>query len=63
MEPFPKKKLRMPREIKVVNVDIKYLYCCSAPDVKGLGPWIIASDVCDYGYLQECEGTDGGNVV
>ena len=61
MEPFPKKKFKKSKEIRVVSVDIELLCCCSVPDVKGLGPW-IACDVCDQWYLQQCEGVNGSKI-
>ena len=45
MEPFPKKILKTPKEIKIVSVDIDLFCCCSVPDVKGLGPWIALMSV------------------
>ena len=61
MEPFPKKKFKKSKEIRVVSVDIELLCCCSVPNVKGLGPW-IACDVCDKWYLQKCEGVNGSKI-
>ena len=46
MEPFPKQKLKAPKQINVASVNTDMFCCCSMPDVKGIGPW-IACDVCD----------------
>ena len=61
MEPFPKIKLSTVREVIILSVDIDFLCCCSVPDLKGLGSWIVC-DICDQSYLQHCEGIDGDKI-
>ena len=61
MEPFPKKKLKTLKVIKIVSIDIDLFCFCSVPDAKGLGSW-ISCDVCDQWYLQKCEGINGKKI-
>ena len=58
---FKKKKRQNKKEtkqIKVVNIDMELLCCCSFPDVMILGPWIA----CDQWYLKKCEGINGKEI-
>ena len=61
IQAFPKKKLKVDKQIIIYSVKLDLLCCCSVPGIQGFGPWIVF-DVCDKWYLQACEGTDRNKI-